>query len=93
MMAVTNDPNDDGGPLTVRSLLPLCVCHLGTHIGAVVSLGAGAVSFTHIVKASEPVVSAALTGIVSRTFSLSVRIAMHSVACCAAWVCAAVTLN
>jgi solute carrier family 35 protein E1 len=35
--------------------------HLGTHIGAVISLGAGAVSFTHIIKASEPVVSAALS--------------------------------
>merc|ERR1719240_918484 len=37
--------------------------HLGTHIGAVISLGAGAVSFTHIVKASEPVVSAVLMAI------------------------------
>lgn len=26
------------------------LCHLGTHVGAVLSLGAGAVSFTHIVK-------------------------------------------
>merc|ERR1719171_1491914 len=37
--------------------------HLGTHIGAVISLGAGAVSFTHIVKASEPVVSAVLMAV------------------------------
>ena len=42
--------------------------HLGTHIGAVISLGAGAVSFTHIVKASEPVVSAALTAVCLGTY-------------------------
>jgi solute carrier family 35 protein E1 len=48
----------------VKSYLPIALCNLGTHLGAVVSLGAGAVSFTHIVKASEPVVSAALTGVV-----------------------------
>merc|ERR1719247_62198 len=44
----------------IKTLIPVSLGHLGTHIGAVVSLGAGAVSFTHIVKASEPVVSAAL---------------------------------
>eukprot|EP01048_Picozoa_sp_COSAG05_P002079 COSAG05_NODE_77_length_21410_cov_1079.308573_17_plen_96_part_00 len=51
--------------MTLRGLLPLCICHLGTHIGAVVSLGAGAVSFTHIVKASEPIFSAGLVGVFS----------------------------
>merc|ERR1712087_488351 len=45
----------------IKTLIPISLGHLGTHIGAVVSLGAGAVSFTHIVKASEPVVSAALS--------------------------------
>merc|ERR1711968_138702 len=40
----------------------------GTHIGAVISLGAGAVSFTHIVKASEPVVSAALSAVLLGAF-------------------------
>lgn len=45
----------------VKNLMPVSLCHLFTHIGAVVSLGAGAVSFTHIVKASEPVVSAGLS--------------------------------
>ena len=39
------------------------MCHLGTHVGAVLSLGAGAVSFTHIVKASEPVVSAIMSAL------------------------------
>ena len=45
----------------VKTLVPVSLGHLGTHVGAVVSLGAGAVSFTHIVKASEPVVSAGLS--------------------------------
>jgi solute carrier family 35 protein E1 len=45
----------------VKTLIPVSLGHLGTHIGAVVSLGAGAVSFTHIIKASEPVVSAILS--------------------------------
>ena len=45
----------------VKTLVPVSLGHLGTHVGAVVSLGAGAVSFTHIVKASEPVVSALLS--------------------------------
>ena len=47
----------------VKTLFPVSLGHLGTHIGAVISLGAGAVSFTHIVKASEPVVSAALSAV------------------------------
>merc|ERR1719183_846110 len=45
----------------IKTLIPVSLGHLGTHIGAVVSLGAGAVSFTHIIKASEPVVSAVLS--------------------------------
>mmetsp|Transcript_17217 Transcript_17217/g.41138 ORF Transcript_17217/g.41138 Transcript_17217/m.41138 type:complete len:313 (-) Transcript_17217:11-949(-) len=47
----------------IKTLVPVSLGHLGTHIGAVISLGAGAVSFTHIVKASEPVVSAALSAV------------------------------
>merc|ERR1711937_281840 len=46
-----------------KTLIPVSLGHLGTHIGAVISLGAGAVSFTHIIKASEPVVSAALSAV------------------------------
>ena len=52
----------------VKTLIPVSLGHLGTHIGAVVSLGAGAVSFTHIVKASEPVVSAALSAVMLGAF-------------------------
>jgi solute carrier family 35 protein E1 len=52
----------------VKTLIPVSLGHLGTHIGAVVSLGAGAVSFTHIIKASEPVVSAALSAVLLGAF-------------------------
>jgi solute carrier family 35 protein E1 len=52
----------------IKALVPVSLGHLGTHIGAVVSLGAGAVSFTHIVKASEPVVSAALSAVLLGSF-------------------------
>lgn len=38
----------------IKNLIPVAVLHTLTHLGAVVSLGAGAVSFTHIVKAAEP---------------------------------------
>jgi solute carrier family 35 protein E1 len=41
-------------------LLPVAILHSLVHIGGVVSMGAGAVSFTYIVKASEPAVSAIL---------------------------------
>ena len=51
----------------VKTLFPISVLNLGTHLGAVVSLSAGAVSFTHIVKASEPVVSAALSAVLLGT--------------------------
>lgn len=41
----------------LKTLIPIALCHTGVHVGAVVALGAGAVSFAHIVKASEPVVT------------------------------------
>lgn len=47
----------------VQSLLPIAVLHSLTHLGAVVSLSAGAVSFTHIVKAAEPAVSAGISAL------------------------------
>ena len=52
----------------VKTLTPIALLHMLTHLGAVVSLGAGAVSFTHIVKAAEPAVSAAMTAIFLKTF-------------------------
>jgi len=47
----------------VKTLVPVALGNLGTHIGAVISLSAGAVSFVSIVKASEPAVSALLSGV------------------------------
>ena len=47
----------------LRTLLPIALCHTGVHVGAVVALGAGAVSFAHIVKASEPVVTCGLNAL------------------------------
>lgn len=44
----------------LKTLIPIALCHTGVHVGAVVALGAGAVSFAHIVKASEPVVTCGL---------------------------------
>lgn len=44
----------------IKTLIPIAMCHTGVHIGAVIALGAGAVSFAHIVKASEPVVTCLL---------------------------------
>ena len=52
----------------LKTLLPVAALHLGTHLGAIVSLGAGAVSFTHIVKAAEPAASALLSAVVLRQF-------------------------
>eukprot|EP00913_Durusdinium_trenchii_P025284 g23735.t2 len=42
------------------TLAPAALGHLATHVGAVVAFFAGAVSFGHIVKAREPVVSSFL---------------------------------
>lgn len=44
----------------IMTLVPSAIGHLVTHAGAAVSFSAGAVSFTQIVKASEPVASAML---------------------------------
>lgn len=52
----------------VKTLMPVAVLHCLTHLGAIVSLGAGAVSFTHIVKAAEPAVSAGLSAIFLKQF-------------------------
>merc|ERR1719178_625378 len=44
----------------IMTLVPSAFGHVVTHAGAAVSFAAGAVSFTQIVKASEPVASAIL---------------------------------
>ena len=47
----------------LKTLFPIALCHTGVHVGAVIALGAGAVSFAHIVKASEPVVTCAFNAL------------------------------
>lgn len=47
----------------LKTLFPIAICHTGVHVGAVIALGAGAVSFAHIVKASEPVVTCGLNAL------------------------------
>lgn len=47
----------------LKTLFPIAICHTGVHVGAVIALGAGAVSFAHIVKASEPVVTCAVNAV------------------------------
>ena len=47
----------------VKNLGSLAALHTAAHTTAVLSLGAGAVSFTHIVKAAEPAFSALFAGL------------------------------
>ena len=48
----------------IQTLLPISFCHAIGHIGAVVSAGAGAVSFTQIVKAAEPVFTCGMSYVI-----------------------------
>lgn len=59
-------------PKDIVRLLPVAILHALVHIGGVVSMGAGAVSFTYIVKASEPAVSAILSALTGTILPLSV---------------------
>jgi len=57
----------------LKTLFPIALCHTGVHVGAVIALGAGAVSFAHIVKASEPVVTCLFNALLlGQTFTLPV---------------------
>ena len=57
-------------------LLPVSVLHALVHIGGVVSMGAGAVSFTYVVKASEPAVSAVLAALTGSVLPASVLVTL-----------------
>jgi solute carrier family 35 protein E1 len=61
LLGIRKAPKLSGSDL--KTLLPIAMCHTGVHIGAVIALGAGAVSFAHIVKASEPVVTCGLNAL------------------------------
>ncbi|KAL3941909.1 MAG: hypothetical protein SGBAC_003801 [Bacillariaceae sp.] len=62
----------DISPKDTLRLAPVAILHALVHIGGVVSMGAGAVSFTYIVKASEPAVSAVLSALTGNILPLSV---------------------
>lgn len=52
----------------VKNLLPVAFMHTAAHITAVISLGAGAVSFTHIVKAGEPFFTSVLSAVLLKQY-------------------------
>lgn len=61
----------------MKTLFPIALCHTGVHVGAVIALGAGAVSFAHIVKASEPVVTCLFNALLlGETFTLPVYLTL-----------------
>ncbi|CAM9965560.1 unnamed protein product [Ectocarpus sp. 6 AP-2014] len=47
----------------VKGLSPIATCHMLSHVCAVIGLGAGAVSFVHIVKAAEPLFTALFSAV------------------------------
>lgn len=51
-----------------RNLMPVALMHALAHISAVISLGAGAVSFTHIVKAAEPAFTSLFSALFLKQF-------------------------
>ena len=55
-------PSDVGA--AVKDAWPVAVAHCGQQVTTVISLGAGAVSMTHVVKALEPLFSAAVNAVV-----------------------------
>ena len=53
---------------SIKLLAPSGVLLAGTHVGGVISFGLGAISFTHVLKATEPVWSALISAAVFREF-------------------------
>jgi len=52
----------------IKNVSPIALMHALAHVTAVISLGAGAVSFTHIVKAAEPAFTALFSALFLRQF-------------------------
>lgn len=52
----------------LQALLPVSIGHIVGHVSTVVSLGAVAVSFTHVVKSMEPFVNVVGSGIFLKSF-------------------------
>ena len=53
---------------SIKLLAPSGVLLAGTHVGGVISFGLGAISFTHVLKATEPVWSALISAAFFREF-------------------------
>ncbi|CAM9382710.1 unnamed protein product [Choristocarpus tenellus] len=47
----------------IKTLSPIALCHMLSHVCAVIGLGAGAISFVHIVKAGEPLFTALFSAV------------------------------
>jgi solute carrier family 35 protein E1 len=61
----------------VKNLSGVCTAHLAAHVGGTIAIGAGAVSFVQIVKASEPVVACILSAsLLGQVFSLPVYLSL-----------------
>mmetsp|Transcript_12921 Transcript_12921/g.26387 ORF Transcript_12921/g.26387 Transcript_12921/m.26387 type:complete len:318 (+) Transcript_12921:31-984(+) len=60
----------------IKSLIPIALFHTIGHTMTVVSLGAGAVSFTHIVKAAEPFFSTTIQAIMGNVQPMSVNLCL-----------------
>ncbi|KAG5190996.1 triose-phosphate transporter family-domain-containing protein [Tribonema minus] len=52
----------------LKTVFPLAALHTTSHISAVIGLGAGAVGFVHVVKALEPLFTAALSALLLQKF-------------------------
>ncbi|ORM41253.1 Phosphoenolpyruvate/phosphate translocator [Babesia sp. Xinjiang] len=61
-------PRFKGAKRALKIFFPLAMCHLLVNYGAVISMGIGAVSFTQVIKAGEPVFTATLSILVLREF-------------------------
>lgn len=51
----------------IKNLTGIATCHTLGHVMTVISLGAGAVSFTHIVKAAEPLFSTLMSALILKS--------------------------
>ncbi len=64
-------------PALAKALLPVALFHTIGHVSACVSFSQMAVSFTHIVKAAEPVFSVALAGpLLGETYPITVWLSL-----------------
>lgn len=52
----------------IKAIFPIALMHAIGHLCTVISLGAGAVSFTHIVKAAEPFFSTVMSAVFTKSY-------------------------